>query len=136
MPLHHGWSQLAVWLFAVALAAGQNTRPLAGPETSTSTPDTNKSKPSAGIPRATAEQRKKDDPADRRIAQRIRLSLTQDKSLSVYAHNVIIVCQNGMVGLRGAVRSEAEKQNVEEKAADVVGSNHVASELAVTTAQN
>jgi osmotically-inducible protein OsmY len=54
------------------------------------------------------------------------------RRLSVYAHNVGIVCQNGMVGLRGGVRSEDEKQNIEKKAAEVVGSNHVASELAVT----
>jgi osmotically-inducible protein OsmY len=37
-----------------------------------------------------------------------------------------------MVGLRGAVRSEDEKQNIEEKAAEVVGGNHVVSELAVS----
>jgi osmotically-inducible protein OsmY len=79
----------------------------------------------------TAKQHKKDDPEDRRIAQQIHQSMTKDKSLFAYARNVAIICQNGMVTLRGPVCSEVEKQNVEEKAAGVVGSNHITSELAV-----
>jgi hypothetical protein len=60
MPLHHRSPELVVWFFAVALTAGLITRPVATLDTST--PNTGKSKPSADIPRATAEQRKEDDP--------------------------------------------------------------------------
>jgi osmotically-inducible protein OsmY len=121
--------QLVICLFAVTLVAGQNTRPPAGPDNSTVRTD--KGKPDAGIPLTSAERRKKDDPADRRIAQQIRRAMTNDRSLSVYAGNVMIICQNGIVTLRGPVGSGEEKRNLEGKAADVAGSNHVKSELAV-----
>ena len=128
-PLPH----LAVCLLLVTLAAGQNTKLPAGPNNSApnTQPNPNKSKPSAGIPLTTAKQHKRDDPEDRRIARQIHQSLTKDKCLSVYAGNVAIICQNGTVTLRGPVSSEVEKQNVEEKAAGVVGSKRITSELAV-----
>jgi len=46
-----------------------------------------------------------------------------DKSLSTYAHNVKVISQNGVVTLKGPVRSEEEKRAIEAKAMDVVGSN-------------
>jgi osmotically-inducible protein OsmY len=54
-----------------------------------------------------------------------------DKSLSTYAHNVKIISQNGMVTLKGPVRSGDEKRSVESKAAEVVGQDKVTSELEV-----
>jgi hyperosmotically inducible periplasmic protein len=127
MVLSRIFSHVVVFLFAITLVAGQNTKSSAGPDNSTP----NRSKPSAGIPQTKAEPRKRDDPADRQLAQQIRRAMTKDKSLSTFAHNVTIICQNGMVTLRGPVRSEDEKQSVEGKAIEVVGSNHVTSELAV-----
>jgi hyperosmotically inducible protein len=44
-----------------------------------------------------------------------------DKSLSTYAHNIKIIAQNGMVTLKGPVKSEQEKQAIETKAAEVAG---------------
>ena len=55
----------------------------------------------------------------------------KEKSLSSYAHNVKIITQNGMVTLKGPVRSDDEKQIVETKAAEIVGKDKVTSELAV-----
>jgi hyperosmotically inducible periplasmic protein len=69
--------------------------------------------------------------SDREITQRIRQSIMKDKSLSTYAHNVKIVSQAGKVTLKGPVRSEAEKQTIETKAAEVVGQDKVTSELAI-----
>lgn len=61
----------------------------------------------------------------------IRRSIVQDKSLSTYAHNVKIISQNGMVTLKGPVRSEEEKAAVESKAAEIAGKDKVTSQLEV-----
>jgi hyperosmotically inducible protein len=85
--------------------------------------DRNKAEP-------TADQQKEKRP-DRDITRDIRKSITQDKSLSSYAHNVKIISQDGMVTLKGPVRSEEEKTAIESKAADIVGKDKVTSQLEV-----
>ncbi len=78
----------------------------------------------------TADQQK-DNRSDREITRQIRQSIIKDKSLSTYAHNVKIISQNGIVTLRGPVRSEEEKKSVEAKASQVAGESKVTSELDV-----
>jgi hyperosmotically inducible protein len=78
----------------------------------------------------TADQQK-DNVTDRKLTQSIRKALMQDKSLSTYAHNVKVVAQGGTVTLKGPVRSEDEKQNVEAKAVTAAGMGHVINELSV-----
>ena len=78
----------------------------------------------------TADQQK-DNRSDRDITQQIRRSIWKDKSLSTYAHNVKIIAQNGMVTLKGPVRSEEEKRAVEAKANEVAGAEKVTSQLEV-----
>jgi len=78
----------------------------------------------------TAEQQK-NNRSDLEITRLIRRSLVTDKSLSLYAHNVKIVAQNGAVILKGPVRSDEEKQAVEKKAAEVAGAANVQSQLEV-----
>ncbi|MBV8632064.1 MAG: BON domain-containing protein [Silvibacterium sp.] len=69
---------------------------------------------------------------DRQITQKIRRAVTSDKSLSVNAHNCKIITRNGTVTLKGPVDSEAEKQTIASKAAEVVGSpDKVNNELTV-----
>ena len=89
--------------------------------------DRNKAEP-------TADQQKENRP-DRDITRDIRRSIVQDKSLSTYAHNVKIISQNGMVTLKGPVRSEEEKSAVEAKAADIAGKDKVISQLEVKPKQ-
>jgi hyperosmotically inducible protein len=84
---------------------------------------------------ATADQQK-ENPSDRNIVRDIRRSIVQDKSLSTYAHNVKIIAQNGMVTLKGPVRSEEEKSAIEAKAAQIVGKDKVTSELEVKPQQD
>ena len=55
----------------------------------------------------------------------------KDKSLSTYAHNVKIITQNGMVTLKGPVRSDEEQRVIEAKAREIAGENNVISELDV-----
>jgi len=69
----------------------------------------------------TADQQK-NNVSDRDLTKKIRESIVSDKSLSTYAHNVKVISQNGVVTLKGPVRSEDEKKAIESKAMDVVGS--------------
>ena len=68
----------------------------------------------------TADQQKM-NVGDREMTQKIRKAVVADKSLSTYAHNVKIITQNGMVTLKGPVRSEEEKKTIEAKAIEVAG---------------
>ncbi len=53
--------------------------------------------------------------------------------MSVDAHNVKIITQDGRVTLRGPVKTEEEKQRIEEIAGAVVGADRVDSQLEVAT---
>lgn len=77
--------------------------------------------------------RQKENPTDRQLAQQIRKALVKDKSLSTYAHNVKVIAQNGMVTLKGPVKSEDEKQAVETKAAQIAGPDKVTSEIQIAS---
>ena len=85
--------------------------------------DQNKSEP-------TADQQK-NNRSDLEITKEIRRSLTQDKSLSTYAHNVKVIAQNGKVTLKGPVRSADEKTAVVAKAAQVAGDANINDEMTV-----
>lgn len=78
----------------------------------------------------TADQQK-NNRSDLEITRLIRRAVVTDKSLSVYGHNVKIISQNGVVTLKGPVRSEEEKQTIEKKAAEIAGEAQVRSEIEV-----
>src|ERR1700683_579350 len=85
-------------------------------DTSGAKPDNtkeNRGDSSAGA--VTADQQKMNK-ADRQLTQKIRRAIYDNKSLSSYAHNVKIISQDGMVTLKGPVRSEDEKAALEAKA--------------------
>ena len=69
--------------------------------------------------------------SDRDTTAKIRRSLVGDKTLSTYGHNVKIITKDGAVTLKGPVHSDAEKQNIEAKAAAVVGQDKVTDQLTV-----
>jgi hyperosmotically inducible protein len=81
----------------------------------------------------TADQQK-ENATDRGLTQKIRRALMDDKTLSTYAHNVKVVTQGGNVTLKGPVRSKEEKQNVEAKAVEIAGAEHVTNQLSVAPA--
>ena len=85
--------------------------------------DRDKSSPTA--------DRQKMNPTDRDLAKRIRSAITDDKSLSTYAHNIKIIAQDGKVTLKGPVRSEEEKSAIETKATEVAGAGNVINQLEV-----
>jgi hyperosmotically inducible periplasmic protein len=78
----------------------------------------------------TSDQQKM-NPSDRAITQKIRKAIHEDQSLSTYAHNIKIITQDGKVTLRGPVRSEDEKSNLEAKAVSVAGQDNVTNQLEV-----
>lgn len=59
--------------------------------------------------------------ADIRISAAIRKAIVDDDSLSVTAHNVKVTTSDGMVTLRGPVKSEREKTSIEAKTKQVAG---------------
>ncbi len=91
------------------LANGQESTapPPTADNTKTNQRDKSKAEP-------TADQQKENQ-SDRELTQQIRRAIVQDKSLSTYAHNVKIISEDGMVTLKGPVRSEEEKTAVEAK---------------------
>jgi hyperosmotically inducible protein len=78
----------------------------------------------------TADQQKM-NPADRTLTQKIRKAIHDDNTLSTYAHNIKIISQDGKVTLRGPVRSEDEKNNIEAKAVAVAGQGNVTDQLEI-----
>jgi len=84
--------------------------------------------PSAQV---TADQ-SKNNKADRELTAKIRESIVADKSLSVSAHNVKIITQDGTVTLRGKVKSEEERQAIADKATELAGTGKVTNDLIVS----
>jgi hypothetical protein len=77
---------------------------------------------SSGLLWAQTADQQSNNPSDLQMTRQIRKALVNDKSLSTYGHNVKIITQQGVVTLKGPVKSDAEKQEIESKATEVVGS--------------
>lgn len=78
----------------------------------------------------TADQQTNTD-GDRALTAQIRKSIIADKTLSMYAHNVKIITINGMVTLKGPVKSDAEKQTVADLATKAAGADKVTNSITV-----
>jgi len=62
--------------------------------------------------------------------------VTDDKSLSTYAHNVKIIAKDGKVTLKGPVRSQDEKAAIERMANDAAGAGNVTNEITIKPESN
>ena len=69
--------------------------------------------------------------ADRTISQNIRKAITSDDSVSTNGKNVKIITVDGVVTLRGPVKSESEKTNIAAKAQQIAGVKNVENQLEV-----
>jgi hyperosmotically inducible periplasmic protein len=120
-------ASLILWLVTCGLLlAGAQDSSTASPapdNTKVNQRDASKSAP-------TADQQKANK-ADQETTRQIRQAVMQDKSLSTYAHNVKIITQNGMVTLKGPVRSDQERSAIEAKADDIAGKDNVTNQLEV-----
>ena len=68
---------------------------------------------------------------DRTLTQQIRKAVVADKSLSTTAKNVKIITRNGIVTLRGPVKSSEEKKRLETKAQRLAGTSNVENQLEI-----
>lgn len=123
-------------VLAMALAsgmAGAQTTPTAPPGEKTPVADNttmnNRDKGSTGD----TAQSQSNAKGDRELLAAVRRSVVKDKSLSTTAHNVKIMAVNGVVTLRGPVKSEAEKTTVETLAKQVPGVTSVENHLDIKT---
>ena len=69
--------------------------------------------------------------ADRKISQNIRQAITADDSVSTNGKNVKIITVDGVVTLRGPVKSETEKTNIGAKAQQIAGVKNVENQLEI-----
>ena len=67
------------------------------------------------------------------LVAQVRKAIVHDDGLSVKAHNVKVVANNGVVTLRGPVASEQEKAQVQKDAASVHGVDRVDNQLDIDT---
>ncbi len=80
----------------------------------------------------TADQQKMNS-ADRNLTAKIRKSVMADKSLSTYGHNVKIISRDGVVTLKGPVKSSDEVSKIIGKATTITGdATKVMNEMSVT----
>jgi osmotically-inducible protein OsmY len=78
----------------------------------------------------TADQAK-NNLSDINAMQMIRQSIVADKALSIYAHNVKVISQNGHVTLNGTVHTQEEKSTIAAKASEVVGKENVTNQIEI-----
>ncbi len=105
------------------------------PQNQQPAPDNTKNNQGDASRDATTADQQKMNPADRNTTKQIRKSIMQDKSLSTYGHNIKIITQDGKVTLKGPVRSEDDKANIEAKAVAVAGAGNVTNQLEVAPKQ-
>jgi hyperosmotically inducible periplasmic protein len=114
-------SSALVGLSSVAMA--QDSRPIAPDNSAVNVRDRS---PSA----MTADQQS-NVASDVELTRKIRSSVVADDSLSMMAHNVMIVSASGSVTLRGPVKTEQEKTVIASKAEAIAGAGKVNNQLEV-----
>ncbi|HKN74938.1 MAG TPA: BON domain-containing protein [Candidatus Acidoferrum sp.] len=121
-------SRLLLPLGSLVFCASLMATPIPGKQDPQTPPDNTKQNKDQTNP--TADQQKM-DPADRAITQKIRKAIHEDNTLSVYGHNIKIITRDGKVTLRGPVRSQEDKSNIEAKAIAVAGQENVTDQLEI-----
>jgi osmotically-inducible protein OsmY len=71
-------------------------------------------------------------PADAEIVAKIRQALSEDKALAGYVSTLKVVVSDGLVTLKGAVKSEADKKAIGKKVEAIVGEANVMNNLFVS----
>ena len=125
MTIFPKWQRLLLpmgWLaLSVSLMALPGPGPLQEPDNTKQNED--RTKP-------TADQQRM-NPSDREITRKIRKAIHEDTTRSTYAHNIKVITRDGKVTLRGPVRSEEEKNNLQAKAVAVASEENVTNQLEV-----
>ena len=127
------------WLAAMAAAGALVTTPVLAADTGTMHHGNAAAKDADNTARNRRDRDSKtltpmdqsENEQDRTITQQIRKSVTSDDSLSTNAHNVKIITVNGVVTLRGPVKTEAEKSKIAEVAQRVAGVTKVDNQIEI-----
>jgi len=69
--------------------------------------------------------------SDRLTTANVRKAIIADRGLSTYAHNIKIITRNGIVTLKGPVKSDDEKQQVNSDAVSAVSQDKIVNHLTV-----
>ena len=70
--------------------------------------------------------------SDRELTQKIRQAMVEDDALSSDAHNIKIITVDGVVTLRGPVKSAEERNAIGAKAVKIAGAGKVKNQLEPT----
>ncbi len=73
---------------------------------------------------------------DTELTRKIRQDIVKSSDLSTYAHNIKIITVNGIVTLKGPVKTSAEKEIVLEKAKAIAGASHVVDKMEANSSSN
>jgi hyperosmotically inducible protein len=128
---------LIIFLFVVALgltACGDDRNQGSGDQALKATSPDNTARNQAdrgGETKTPGDQAENE--TDRTITQNIRQAITSDDALSTDAKNVKVITSDGTVTLRGPVKSEQEKTQIEAKAKQVAGVKKVDNQLEVAS---
>jgi hyperosmotically inducible periplasmic protein len=123
---------VVVGIFALPYLVSAHS--LQDPQETPAQPDNTKKNLPTNHRDANRADQQSDTSSDVELTRKIRQAVSQDKTLSTYAHNVKIITRDGIVHLKGPVRSQAEKDSVEAKASDIAGASNVKNELTIKTA--
>ena len=129
---------MMIWAFLAVMAASGSYVSAMPPQPAlqeSPAPDNTKTNKRDRDKDAVTADSQKENRSDRELARKIRSAITADKGLSMYAHNIKVVVQNGAVTLKGPVRTDDEKKALESKAAGIAGDSKVTSEIEVKPKQ-
>jgi hyperosmotically inducible periplasmic protein len=122
-------------ILAIAIGGGSATRTSAtdpstkGKVAESAPDDTGRSVRDRGETLTSGDQSETE--ADRTLTQKIRQAVMADDSLSMTAHNIKIITVDGVVTLRGPVKSDDERQKIAAEADQVAGAGKVQNHLEV-----
>lgn len=126
------WKSFGASLAVVTLSLG----PAYLAEAQQPSPDNTKVNKRDQQPSQKTADQQKNNASDLETTRQIRKAITADDSLSTDAHNVKIITVDGMVTLKGPVRTAAEKAAVFSKAVEIAGAKNVTNQIAVKATEN
>lgn len=123
-------------LAATSGALAQQSAPTDQPVTSSQDADNTRTNRRDRDHRSMVPTKQSNASSDVKLVAHVRKAIVGDDSLSVEAHNVKVIANDGVVTLRGPVASAQEKARVQQLASGVRGVNRVDNRLDVETDEN
>ena len=132
-----GLASVALLFFAstplFSSAADKPTAPAQSADKSASNVDNSKMNLRDKSSGTETPQDQSNNAADRKLLAMVRRNIIHDKSLSTSAHNIKIMNSDGVVTLRGPVKSNDEKVMIEKLVHDTSGVKSIDNQLDVKT---